>query len=238
MGFLSLFLSVLLLNLFAYITIRIRPFIYKTNLYKPMIWNIKLSIMPFVILVGNTILAIILSYIGTYFELSFMYVIRTIIFILGLVVWLLALPNSGYLVTELNLSHREADKVEVPIWYDIISMLAFALSGVVNTLANIVILQVVYLVVYDPASLTQENQVYLLLTALTIICLVSVGIYLGRSIRFNSWDIIHIKSFFKKLYDHFKQKGVIKDACLFIFFHTIFFMILYVSFGIPLYFVG
>ena len=91
MDCLSLFLSVLLLNLFAYITIRIRPFIYKTNVYNPMIWNINLSIMPFVI--------------------------RTIIFIIGLMVWLLALPNSGYLVTELNLSHWEADQGRLLIYF-------------------------------------------------------------------------------------------------------------------------
>jgi len=238
MGFISLFFSVILLNIFSYTTIRLRPYFFKTNLYKPMLLNFNLSVLPFIILLGSAFLGLFLSYLAIYFEFTVLFYIRNILFVLGLMAWLLALPNSGYLVTELNLNHRTVDKVEVPIWYDIISMLSFALSGVINTLANIVILQLAFIVVYDPLTITTENQLVLFGSAVIIIFLVSIGIYLGRSIRFNSWDILHIKPFFSKLFNHFKQKGVMKDAFLFILFHTILFVILYISFGIPLYFLG
>lgn len=238
MQFQSLLFSVLLLNVFSYFTIRIRPKLFKTKLYRPMMWNIKLSILPFIVLLGNCLLAIIISYIGARTNIVFLFYFRNILFFIGLFIWMLALPNSGYLVTELNLSHREVDEVEVPIWYDIISMLSFALSGVVNTLANIVILQITFIVIVDPATITKSNQLLLFSSAIVINLLVSFGIYLGRAIRFNSWDIIHIKPFIMKLYEHFKQKGVFKETFLFVLFHAVFFMILYISFGIPFYFIS
>lgn len=38
------------------------------------------------------------------------------------------------------MTHRLDDVVEVPIWYDLISVMSFALSGIINTLVNIVFL--------------------------------------------------------------------------------------------------
>lgn len=75
-----------------------------------------------------------------------------------------------------------------------------------------------------------------MLTALILNLLVAIGVYLGRSIRFNSWDVIHIKSFFTKLKNHFEKPGEWKNCVLFVVFHTLFFMIMYVLAGIPFFF--
>lgn len=146
------------------------------------------------------------------------------------------MPNSGYLITELNLTHRTVDKTPVPIWYDIVSVLSFALSGIINTLSNIVIIQAAFLIFFDPTSLSKKNHILLFLSGFILIFLVSVGIYLGRAFRLNTWDLLHPLGFIKKLFNHFKDIAVLKDAVLFILFHTIFFMIIYVSLGIPFYF--
>jgi uncharacterized membrane protein len=150
---------------------------------------------------------------------------------------MLFLPNSGYLITELNLTHRSEDEKEVPIWYDIVSVLSFALSGIINVLANIVIIQFSFLVFFDPPTLTMSDYDRLSFIGFVIIFLVVLGIYMGRAIRFNSWDILHISSFLKKLKHHFSQRGAVKESILYISFNTIFFLIMYVTLGIPFCFI-
>jgi len=236
MKFLTLFLSVLLLNIFAVVTIKLRPKIFKVKIYKPMLWNFKLSILPLFILFVNILVCILLSYLGVYSHIKFFSIFAYVLFFIGLLLWLLFLPNSGYLITELNLNHRDSDEKEVPIWYDITSILSFALSGIVNTLANIVMIQLSFLVVFDPPELTMPDYTILFLSGFGIILLIVIGIYLGRSIRFNSWDILHPASFLEKIQTHFFKQGVIKEFILYIVFNTIFFLIMYASFGIPFYF--
>lgn len=232
MGYTNLFLAVLLLNGFAYLTIVLRPKIYGVQLFRPMVWNFKLSLLPLLVLIINPIIFIVFRYISTITEIKGFDYIGILLFIVGSIIWVLLLPNAGYLITELNLTHRNMDEKEVPIWYDIVSILSFSLSGVLNTLCNIVIIQYIYLLYYDPISISRHDTYFFMMNALIINLLVSVGVYLGRSIRFNSWDIIHITSFFKKLWNHFKQKGIVKDFILFVMFHTTFFMIMYLSFGL------
>jgi len=236
MKFITLFLRLALLNLFAYFTIKLRPILFKVNIFKPMLKNFKLSILPLIILLLDLFIFVLLSYLGTYFGISFLRILAYTTFFIGLLVWLLFLPNSGYLITELNMTHRNDDKKEVPIWYDIASVFSFALSGIVNTLANIIIIQLVFLVFLDPIGLTSLDYTLLFLSGLIIILLIVIGIYLGRTIRFNSWDILHPLSFFKKLKTHFTKVGNFKDFVLYITINTIFFLIMYIMFGIPFYF--
>lgn len=66
MQFLTLFLSILLLNLFSYLTIKIRPRIYGTELFKPMLWNFKLSLLPFLIIIVDFIVFMGLSALSIY----------------------------------------------------------------------------------------------------------------------------------------------------------------------------
>lgn len=235
MGFYNLFLAVVLLNSFAYITIRLRPKLFGVALFRPMIKNFKLSLLPFLVLFTNC--AVFLVLILFQFKFPFMYDVAFVVFVIGFIIWLLMLPNSGYLITELNLTHRNMDKVEVPIWYDIVSIISFALSGIVNTLANIVMIQIIMIIALDPAELSPKYSLLLSLTGLCLNILVSIGVYLGRTIRFNSWDILHLGSFFKKLINNFKRQGEWRNFFLFVVFHTAFFMIMYFVMGIPQYFV-
>ncbi|MCL2664406.1 MAG: DUF1361 domain-containing protein [Defluviitaleaceae bacterium] len=237
MNFLSLFLGILLLNLFAYITISIRPKIFKVKVYRPMLKNFVLSVLPLLILAANILIFLALSILRVYAEIEFLLAPAYVIYFAGLLVWLLFLPNAGYLITELNLNHRSTDEKEVPIWYDIVSVLSFALSGIVNTLANIVIIQLSFLVVFDPQALTASNYAALFFSGVGIIFLIVVGIYLGRVIRFNTWDLLRPLSFLKKIKSHYSERGRFKEFLFYVIINTIFFVIMYVSFGIPFFFI-
>jgi len=237
MNFISLFLGILLLNLFAYITISVRPKIFKVKVYKPMLKNFMLSILPLLILAANILVFFTLSVLRVYTKIDFFFMLAYIIYFIGLLIWLLFLPNAGYLITELNLNHRETDEKEVPIWYDIVSVLSFALSGIVNTLANIVIIQLSFLVVFDPQVLTTSNYAALFFSGVGIIFLIVIGIYLGRVIRFNSWDLLRPFSFLKKIKSHYSERRRVQEFLFYITVNTIFFVIMYISFGIPFYFI-
>ncbi len=220
-------LTIVLLNVFSYLTIRLRPKLFKTELFKPMILNFKLSILPVFVLIGSFLTFLILRYTSTLTGWIFLNYLSYIIVILGGLSWLLLLPNSTYLITELNLTHRTQDKVEVPLWYDIVSILSFALSGLANTVLNINILQYIYLIVLDPKTIGRKDRVVYFLSAIILNLLMSIGIYLGRNIRFYSWDILKPKKFIRKLKDHFNTRDVIKEFFLYILIHTIFFTLIF-----------
>ncbi|WP_242961525.1 DUF1361 domain-containing protein [Peptostreptococcus faecalis] len=225
--FVSLVTITFLLNIYSLITILVRPKIFGVKLFRPMIWNFKLSVLPLIVLLITIVITFLTRIMVAYGNLNFMYYVGNYIYFIGLLFWLLLLPNSGYLITELNLTHREMDEKEVPIWYDIVSILSFSLSGILNTILNIVAVQSLFLIIMYQRTIHKD---YLFLSALVLMLLISTGIYMGREIRFNSWDVIHIKSFFSKLKNHFIIKGKIKNYLLFITFHSVFFMIIYMTF--------
>lgn len=229
---LNFFITTLLFNLFALLTILVRPKLFKTQLYAPMIWNFKLSVLPFLALTLNMAIFFFLRYLGVSFKIHWMLSLSNVLVILGFIAWLLLLPNSGYLVTELNLNHRDKDGDIVPMWYDIISILSFALSGILNLLVNILMIQLFYLIYFDPKTISLSDHVYLTAIAIGLFILVSIGIFVGREIRLNSWDIVHPIQMIKKLFNHFKQKGAFINFFRFILFHTLFFLILYFAFNI------
>lgn len=226
------FIMIIVLNLFAYLTIKLRPKLFGVKLFKPMIWNFKLSILPLLVVIGNFILFLIMGYIYATTGSKFISILSIIISVLGLLVWLLLLPNSSYLITELNLTHRNQDEKEVPIWYDIVSIMSFALSGILNTILNINIIQLIFIIIMDPDVINRKYKYILYTTAIAINILVAIGVYLGRSIRFNSWDILKPISFIKMIINHFKTKGEIRNFILFVIFHSVFFQIMYSMFNI------
>lgn len=236
MNILNLIFACFLLNVFAYLTIKLRPRIYGVELFKPMIWNFKLSLIPFLIQLLSLVIIGSMFYISSLLNIRFLGYIGIIIFFILQCVWLVFLPNSTYLITELNLTHREVDSVEVPIWYDIVSVLSFALSGILNTLVNIVIIQLEIIVFLDPNSITKLYKYNFLLSTFILTIIVSIGVYLGRSIRFNTWDLLHPRSLIKKLVDYLKKDGEILNFVLFVVFHTFLLMILFVAFGIVILF--
>ena len=231
MRYTSIFSAVILFNILAYTLIKLRASIYKNDVFKPMIWNMKLSVTPIIILFIGTLSTLALLIVGSYKLSSLIRGAALISFVLTIICWLLFLPNSAYLITELNLTHREMDKYEVPIWYDIISVLTLSLSGVFNTILGISTIQVFYLIYFDPVTISLKNEVFMNLSAFIIIILVTIGIYLGREIRFNTWDLLHPLDFMKKLINHFNTEGMIKNFILFILLHSIFLLLMYYSFA-------
>jgi uncharacterized membrane protein len=92
--------------------------------------------------------------------------------------WLLFLPNAPYVLTDL-IHFRVRD---VPYWYDLIMLIAFVWSGTVAGLLSLYLMQ---LRIRERWGARMSW-----LFACVALWLTSFGIYLGRFLRFNSWDVL------------------------------------------------
>lgn len=226
----SLLGSLIGINFLAYIMVVLRPKLYKTSAYKPMLVNIKLSVLPLFVLMATGTVFVVIQAISTYYDHNaVLWWVALSLAVIGLLLWLLLLPNAGYLVTELNFNHCEHDKTVVPLWYDIVSVLTLAMSGVMNMCFNVFIIQFMAAVITLGLSLNIsfifESVSWFIMAGLMVMA--SFGIYIGRYIRVNSWDVKHPVQLIKKLREHYNGEGTIKNCMLFVLFHTLFFVVFY-----------
>jgi uncharacterized membrane protein len=93
--------------------------------------------------------------------------------------WLLFFPNAPYIVTDFVHLERTAD---APYWYDAVTVSAFAWTGVLLGFASLFPMQTVVRQWRGVAAGW--------MFAAFAIALGSLGIYLGRFLRLNSWDAL------------------------------------------------
>lgn len=102
-------------------------------------------------------------------------------FIVALIlgIWLLFLPNSPYILTDLiHLSYSN------PSWfyYDSILIISFAITGLYFAFLSIYELKMIFRKQFSRSVLNTG--------IVSVLYLSAFGIYLGRILRFNSWDIL------------------------------------------------
>lgn len=96
-----------------------------------------------------------------------------------LAVWLLFLPNAPYILTDfIHLRPRPP----VPLWFDILLLLSAAGTGLLLGYGSVMIVQRV--IERRRGALTGWA------VAATALFLSAFGIYLGRFVRFNSWEVV------------------------------------------------
>jgi uncharacterized membrane protein len=93
--------------------------------------------------------------------------------------WLLFFPNAPYILTDFV---HLAPAVGVPLWLDAGLISMFAFTGLLLGYASLYLVQVVVREVAGAAAAWAA--------ALGALGLASVGIYLGRFVRLNSWDVL------------------------------------------------
>ncbi|NOX47952.1 MAG: DUF1361 domain-containing protein [Chlorobi bacterium] len=93
--------------------------------------------------------------------------------------WMAFLPNAPYILTDL---FHLRPRPEAPIWFDLILILTFAMNGLVLWFASVIRLHNFIEIRYG----IMKGKIFISST----IILSSIGIYLGRYGRWNSWDLI------------------------------------------------
>lgn len=94
-------------------------------------------------------------------------------------IWLLFLPNAPYMITDLiHLKNRTG----VPLWYDTLLILSFCWNGLI----------IGFLSIYNVHEVLKQRKgkfkSWVFILAVFLLC--GFGIYLGRYLRWNSWDIL------------------------------------------------
>lgn len=129
-------------------------------------WNLALAWIPFIL--GVTLYAAHRAGVGLPW------------LVVGFAAWVLFLPNAPYLVTDYI--HLAPD-TRVPLWFDFALLGAFAASGLLLAFASVFLVQAV---VAERAGAAAS---WLMTGA--VFALSGVGIYVGRVLRFNSWDVLN-----------------------------------------------
>ncbi len=168
-----------------------------------LIWNLFLAWIPF----G---LAMIVNRLHTTQP-------RWLIIIPTISAWLLFFPNAPYLLTDLL--HLRPRTI-IPYWYDVMLFTSFAWTGLLLGLISLYPIHQ-FLKQYLPKPIEHG-----LIALLLFLC--SVGIYIGRFLRWNSWDIIY------------QPKGLLTDLHNIVFYPSELFpelgiSILFFCFLYPLY---
>ncbi len=148
----------------AFIFLGVRMYITGTLHYGFLLWNLFLASIP-----------LLLSYVVSYTKWW-----QNRLVYLGLFcLWLLFLPNAPYIVTDFI--HLEGWS-QMPLWFDFLLIGLFAWSGLLMAFKSTYLIYESLKWYCTPQTCKQ----------LIIICgiLCGFGVYLGRFVRLNSWDIL------------------------------------------------
>lgn len=196
--------SILLVASLAIVLNVFRIILWGKDSFVYILWNIFLAFVPFVI-----------SYI--LLSLSEEKKLNPIIFTIGFLLWLLFIPNAPYIVTDfVHLGEIRA----VPLMYDIMLLFSSACVGLFLFFYSLFHIEQIIKTKY-PARKTS-------MIMGTIILMISFGVYLGRFLRFNSWDVfvnhtVLIKNIWKILSQASTHVEVYFYTLLFFLFLTLFY---------------
>lgn len=93
--------------------------------------------------------------------------------------WLAFFPNAPYMITDL---FHYAEKPPVPYWYDLLIVITAAWNGL--------LLGIISLMQIEQFLSRHLKPIWVKLTVLISFMLCGYGIYIGRYLRFNSWDAV------------------------------------------------
>lgn len=131
-----------------------------------LVWNLFLAWIPLFAALGMWILVSI-GY-------------RSKLLLAGpFLVWLAFFPNAPYLVTDII---HLRPHYKIPLWYDATMLFSFAWNGLCAGLVSLWIVQ-------NLANIQMGKWVSWLLVLFTVAAS-GFGVYLGRFLRWNSWDLL------------------------------------------------
>jgi uncharacterized membrane protein len=148
---------------FSLIILMVRIKLNSSFFYIFLVWNIFLALIPYAITM----------YLSTKQNLS------RLTFVFWFLVWLVFLPNAPYIVTDFTHVRMSND---AQVWLDVLVVFSFAISGLFLFYLSIIDMQELIVSKFKHAPIMPSTLIILFLCAF--------GVYLGRFLRYNSWEII------------------------------------------------
>ncbi len=150
---------------FGLLLLALRMKLANSFFYLFLIWNLFLATVPYLI-------TQVLRYKKKVFE-------SNPLGILSFLTWLFFLPNSPYIITDFIHIRHEGSSL---IWLDLFLVFVFAINGLLLGLLSLMDMFALLKNRFD------ERYAH---SIIFISCMLSgYGIYLGKFLRFNSWDIL------------------------------------------------
>jgi uncharacterized membrane protein len=135
--------------------------------YLGLVWNLFLAWIPFILAY--------FAYLLSWRRILIFLVIPAFAFL-----WLIFFPNAPYILTDLQ--HLSDSAGSVPVWYDVILLVWFSWTGMLMGIVSLYLMQEI---------IKRHFGRFLAWTFVVIVAgLTSAGIYIGRFVRLNSWDIL------------------------------------------------
>ena len=146
---------------------RVRTEFSGTIRYGFLIWNLFLAWIPFMIAYFTYTLTL---------NRKWIYVIIPIAAFL----WLIFFPNAPYILTDFQ--HLAYGSNDLPVWYDVMMLIWFAFTGLLLGVVSLFLMQEI---------IRREFGRWVGWTFVGLVTsLTSAGVYVGRFLRWNSWDIL------------------------------------------------
>ena len=138
-----------------------------TGRHTGLIWNLFLAWIPFML---------------AYFAHAVSWRRATLFLIIPVIafLWLIFFPNAPYMLTDLQDLSRSA--VGAPLWYDVIIVVWASWTGMLLGVISLYLMQNIIIRTFGRTA----GWVFVFV----ISALSSFGVYIGRFVRLNSWDIL------------------------------------------------
>ena len=146
---------------------RVRSEFSGTVHYAFLIWNLFLAWIPFIIAYFTYTVSI---------NRKWIYVVIPV----AAFFWLIFFPNAPYILTDFQ--HLAGEWRGVPVWYDVMLLIWFAFTGLLLGMVSLFLMQEI---IRREFGRWVGWAFVALVTGLS-----SAGIYMGRFLRWNSWDIL------------------------------------------------
>ena len=155
-------------SVFSVLIWRVRSDMSGTGRYAFLIWNLFLAWIPFMI---------------AYFTYTTTLKRRQIYFVMPLAAffWLIFFPNAPYILTDFQ--HLAFSRGDAPIWYDVMMLIWFSFTGLMLGMVSLFLMQEVIRREFGRWTGWGFVAVVSLLT--------SAGVYVGRFLRWNSWNVFN-----------------------------------------------
>lgn len=142
--------------------------VFDSTNYRNLVFNLGLAWIPFA--------AAALAYLARHHKVTF-----ALLMPVCALIWIAFFPNAPYLLTDFQ--HLVAANSGAPLWFDVILMIWFAWTGLLLGIASL------YLVHEIVADTLSPFMGWVFAIGATVLS--SIGVYLGRFLRWNSWDLLY-----------------------------------------------
>lgn len=146
---------------------RTRNEYYETSGFTFLTWNLFLAWVPLGIAYSAWLFSL---------QRKYLYIVIPIAAFL----WLIFFPNAPYIITDLQ--HLADPGIVVPAWYDAMLLMWFSLTGLLLGIVSLYLMQDI--VHREFGRWAGWALVF------SVSFLAGAGVYIGRFLRFNSWDLI------------------------------------------------